>query len=71
MLVAERVNLRSVRRRMVRLIDLVGGEVGDVDVGVEARLKGRADLAEAVPRDASEEVVGFDLGGAVAAGCGP
>ena len=67
MLLAQSVNLRAVRGRMVRLVDLVGGEVGDVDVGVEAGLEGSADLAEAVPGDAAEEIVGFDLRGAVVA----
>lgn len=47
---------------MIRLVDFIGWEVGDVDVGVEAGFKGRADLAEAVPGDAAEEVMAFDFG---------
>lgn len=70
MLLPQRVDLRAVRRRMIGLVDFIGGEIGDIDVGVEARFKGRADFAEAVPGDAAEEVVGLDLRGAVVAGGG-
>lgn len=55
---------------MVRLVDFVGWEVGDVDVGLEARFERGADLAEGVPVDAAEEVVLFDLRGAVGAARG-
>lgn len=70
MLLTQSVNLRTIRRRMIRLVDFIGGEIADVDVGVEARFEGGTDLAEAIPGDAAEEVVGFDFGGAVVAGCG-
>lgn len=46
---------------VVGLIDLVGGEVGGVDVGCQARLEGGADPAQAVEFDAPEEVVALDL----------
>lgn len=46
---------------MVALVDLVGGEVGDIDVGVELRFERRADLAQLVPDHAAEEWVVFDL----------
>lgn len=46
---------------MVVLVDLVGREVGDIDVGVELGFEGSADLAELVPDDASEEWVILDL----------
>lgn len=64
MFVAQRVDLRAVQRAMVRLVDFVRGEVRDVDVGVEAGFEGGADLAEAVPGDAAEEVVALDFRGA-------
>jgi hypothetical protein len=55
------------QRRVVRLVDLVGREVGRVDVGGEARLEGRADAAQAVELDAAEEGVVLNLVRAAAA----
>jgi hypothetical protein len=46
---------------VVRLVDLVGGEVGRVDVGRQARLERRTDPPQAVELNASEEGVVFDL----------
>lgn len=45
----------------VGLVDLVGGEVGDVDVGLELRLKGSLDAAQVLEHDAAEEGVLLDL----------
>ena len=64
MLIAQRIRLRTIRSAMIRLIDLVEREIGDVDVGNEARFKGGADAAETAPVDTFEEVVGFDFRGA-------
>jgi hypothetical protein len=55
------------QRGVVRLVDLVGREVGRVDVGRQARLEGRADPAQAVELDAAEEGVVLDLVRAAAA----
>lgn len=66
MLLAQLLHLRTMRRRMIVLIDFVGGEVADVDVGGEPRFKGGADVAELFEDDALEEGVGTDFG---AAGC--
>jgi hypothetical protein len=52
---------------VVRLVDLVGREVGRVDVGRQARLEGRADPPQAVELDAPEEGVVLDLVRAAAA----
>ena len=54
-------------RGIVRLVDLVGGEVGRVDVGRQARLKRRADPPQAVELDAPEEGVVLELVRAAAA----
>lgn len=62
MLLAQRIDLRAIGCRMIRLVDFVGWEVGDVDVGVEAGFERRADLAKAVPGDAAEEFVAFNFG---------
>lgn len=70
MLLPQRINLRAICRRMVRLVNFIGGEIADVDVRVEAGFEGGTDLTEAVPGDAAEEVVGFDFRGAVVAGGG-
>lgn len=64
MLLARDLRLGPQRGRVVALVDLVGGEVGDVDVGVELRLEGGADLAQLIPDHAAEEGVVFDLLGA-------
>jgi hypothetical protein len=55
------------QRGVVRLVDLVGGEVGRVDVRRQARLERRADAAQAVELDAAEEGVVLELVGAAAA----
>ena len=53
--------LGQARRRSVVLLDLIGGEVGDVDIGGQLRLKRRTDTAELGAEDATEEGVRFDL----------
>lgn len=70
MFVAESFRLRAIGRTMVRLIDLVQWEVGDIDLGFKARFEGGTDAAQTGPVDAFEEVVGFDLRGAGMAGGG-
>lgn len=57
----QRVDLRAIGCRMIYLVDFIGWEVGDVDVGVEAGFERRADLAEAVPGDAAEEFMAFNF----------
>ena len=52
--------------RVVRLIDLVGGEVCRVDGRRKTRLKGSTDPTETFKLDAAEEVVMLDLVGAAA-----
>ena len=52
---------------VVGLVDLVGGEVGGVDVGGQARLEGRADPPQAFELDAAEEGVALELVPAAAA----
>lgn len=61
MLVARQLRLSAQGGRVIDLVDLVGGEVGDVDVRVELRLEGGPDLAQLVPDHAAEEGVVFDL----------
>ena len=63
-LVTEGFDLRPVRGRVVALVNLVGGEVGHVDVGSQARFKGGADRPELVPVDPVEEGVLADVGAA-------
>lgn len=70
MLFPECVDLRMVRGAVVRLVDFVGREVGDIDVGLKARLERCTDFAEGIPIDAAEEVVEFDLRGTVSAARG-
>lgn len=48
------------------LLEVLGGEVGRVDVGREARLKGGAEAAQVVEVDAREEGVAFELLGPAA-----
>ena len=55
------------QRGVVRLVDLVGGEVGRVDVGRQAGLERRADAPQAVELDAPEEGVVLELVRAAAA----
>ncbi len=55
---------------MIRLIDLIEWEVGDIDVGLETRFERCTDTAETVPVHASEEVVDFDLARASVTGGG-
>ena len=52
------------RRGIVRLRDFVDREVLRVDVGLEFGLERRVDAAQAVPLDAREEGMRFDLVGA-------
>lgn len=47
--------------RRIRLIDLVRGEVGDVDVGFELGPERSLDLSELIKDDASEEGMRFNL----------
>ena len=70
MLVTQRIDFPTIHCRIVRLINLVCRKVRDVDVGVELRLKGRADLTQVVPEHAVEEFVGFDVGGGAEAAVG-
>ncbi len=48
-------------------LEVLGGEVGGIDLGGELGLEGGADAAQAVEVDAREEGVVLDLGGAGAA----
>jgi hypothetical protein len=45
---------------VVFLRNLVDGEVGDVNIGGEFRLKGSADDTQLIPGDATEEGVTLD-----------
>lgn len=49
------------------LLQVLGGEVGGVDLGRQARLEGGAEAAEVVEVHAGEEGVAFELVGAAAA----
>lgn len=49
------------------LLEVLGGEVRGVDLGLEARLKGGAEAAQIVEVDAREEGVPLDFLGAAAA----
>lgn len=53
--------LRLEHRRVVGLVDLVGGEVGGVNGGSQARLERSSDAAQAVELDTAEEGVSLDL----------
>ena len=64
---AQLLRLRLPGGARVRLVDVVDGEVLGVDVGAQARLEGRAHVADALPLHAGEVGVGLDLGGAGAA----
>ena len=59
--------LRLEQSGIIRLVNLIGGEVRRVNVGREPGLKGSADTAQAVKVDAPEEVVSLDLVSASAA----
>lgn len=59
-----RLDLRPHLRTIIHLRDFVDGEVLRVDRGGEFGLKGGADFAQAVPVDAVEEGVVFELRGA-------
>lgn len=50
-------------RGVIRLVNLVGREVGGIDGRGEARLEGGTDPAQAVKLDTPEEGVAFDLVG--------
>lgn len=69
-LIAEGFDLRPVCRRVIALVDLVGGEVGDIHVGGQARFKRGADRSELVPVDPVEEGVLANVGAAELSGCG-
>lgn len=69
-LVAKGFDLRPVCGRVIALVDLVGGEVGDVHVGGEARFKGSADRSELVPVHPVEEGVLANVGAAELPRCG-
>lgn len=64
MLVAQGFNLRSIRGRVVALVDLVGGEVGYIHVGGQTRFEGGADRSELVPIHSVEEGMLSDVGAA-------
>ena len=69
MLLAELLHLCPMLRRMVVLIDLVGGEVADVDIGGETGFERCADIAQLFEDDALEKGVASDLGAAVGPEC--
>lgn len=62
MLITQRIDLSAIHCRMIILINLVGWEVRNVDVGIEARFKRCADRAELIPDDAMKEWVFSDVG---------
>lgn len=62
MLLTKLLHLRPMQRRVIVLIDFVGGEVAHVDVGREARFERCADVAELFEDDALEEGMGSDFG---------
>jgi hypothetical protein len=64
MLLAQLLDLHTMHMRVVVLVDLVGREVAAVDVGGQAGLEGRADLAQLLEDDAFEEGVRADVGAA-------
>lgn len=70
MFVAQGVDLSSVHGRVIALVDFVGWEIGDVNVGAESGLKGCADVAELIPDDSVEEGVVTDIGASELAGGG-
>ncbi len=69
MLFAKRFDLRPIRSRVVALVDLVGGKVGHVHVGRQARLKGGTNRPELAPVDPVEERMLSNFGAAELAGC--
>jgi len=71
MLLAQLLDLHAMHMRVIVLVDLVGREVAAVDVGGQARLEGRADLAQLLEDDAFEEGVRADVGAAKLARGGP
>ena len=58
------LNLCPMQRRVVVLVDFVGGEIADVDIRGEAGFERCADVAELVENDALEEGVLSDFGAA-------
>lgn len=54
------------QRRIVRLVDLIGGKVCGIDVGRETWFKGCANAPQAVKLDTTEEGVALDLVGPAA-----
>ena len=63
LLIGHVLSLSAKSRGVIGLVDLVGREVGDVDVGAESGLERSADAAQLVPDDTAEEAVLFDLVG--------
>lgn len=63
-LFAQSFDLRPISSGVIALIDLVGGEVGDVDVRGQARFKGGADRSELVPVNPVEKRVFPNVGAA-------
>ena len=63
-LVAGGLSLRTPLGGVVVLVDVLDGEIRNVDVGVETRFERSAYVTEFVPHDASEEWMAFDLNGA-------
>ncbi len=54
------------QRRIVRLVDLIRGEVRGIDVGGETRFKGCTNAPQAVKLDTTEEGVALDFVGTTA-----
>ena len=57
-------SLRPMRSRCILLVNLINREILRINVTLQLRFKRRADTAETVPGDTSEEGVLFDLVGA-------
>ena len=65
MLVAGCLSLRTPLGGVVVLVDVLDGEIRNVDVGVQTRFERSAYVTELFPHDTSEEWVAFDLDGAI------
>lgn len=65
---AQSLSLGAMSGSGVFLGNLINGEIGNVDIGLQVWLERRADGAKLVPIDAFEEGVGFDFLAAVGAG---
>ena len=66
MLFAHLIDMRSMLRRMIILVNLIRGKVADVNVGAETGFKGCANITKLLKDDALEEGMGSNLG---TAGC--